>query len=95
MISISGPVGASGAVSAIVFASIILFPDSKMMLLILPIPMPAWVFGILYLFFEAYMSKRGQTNIGHDAHFAGAIYGALLTLILYPKLGLMFLEKLF
>ena len=87
-------VGASGAVSAVVFASIILFPSTKMMLLILPIPMPAWIFGILYLIFEAYNAKRGQTNIGHDAHFAGAIYGAIFTLILDPKLGLSFLEQL-
>lgn len=88
-------VGASGAVSAIVFASIILYPDSKMMLLILPFPMPAWIFGILYLVFEAYMAKRGQTNIGHDAHFAGAIFGALLTIVLKPELGLRFLDKIF
>jgi membrane associated rhomboid family serine protease len=84
--------GASGAVSAVVFAYIILAPTTKLMLLILPIPVPAYLFGFIYLGVEYYLSKRGEGNIGHDAHFWGAIYGALLTIILKPSLFMRFIN---
>jgi len=78
--------GASGAVSAVIFAFIILAPTQKMMLLILPIPIPAYIFGLLFLGVEYYMGKRGQSQIGHDAHFWGAIFGIAFTIILKPSL---------
>ena len=85
-------VGASGATSAILFASILLSPLDKMMLLILPIPAPAWIFGILYLGYEWYMGKRGGDGIAHDAHFAGALVGVTFTALLDPGVLPRFVE---
>jgi membrane associated rhomboid family serine protease len=87
-------VGASGAVSAVVFSSIIFWPTSKIMFLLLPIPIPATVFGILYLAYSAYMAKRGTDNIGHDAHFWGALFGVVFTIVLKPELALLFVQQL-
>lgn len=87
-------VGASGAVSAVVFASIIINPLSPIRFVFIPIDIPAFVFGILYLIYSAYMSKRGTDNIGHDAHFWGAIYGLAFTIILKPALVPGFFEQL-
>lgn len=78
-------VGASGATSAVVFAFILLHPDVKLMLLFLPIPMAAWIFGGLYLVYEWYMSRRGVGNIAHDAHYFGALYGIAFTATLDPN----------
>ena len=70
--------GASGAVSAIVFAYIVLMPTTKMGIIFLPgVAIPSFLMGVLYLFYEAYMDKRGGTYIAHDAHFWGAIFGAV------------------
>ncbi len=87
-------VGASGAVSAVVFSSIIFWPSSKIMFLLLPIPIPAVVFGVLYLVYSAYMSRRASDNIGHDAHFWGALFGVLFTIVLKPELALIFVKQL-
>jgi membrane associated rhomboid family serine protease len=78
-------VGASGAVSAIVFASIILYPEGRMGLLFIPVMIPSWLFGLLYLGFTAYMDKKQMDNIGHNAHFWGSIYGIVYILILKPE----------
>ncbi len=77
-------VGASGATSAVVFSFILLHPDTKLMLIFLPIPMAAWIFGGLYLAYEWYMSKRGSDGIAHDAHYFGALYGIAFTALLRP-----------
>jgi len=87
-------VGASGAVSAIVFSSIILYPGGKILLFFIPIGIPSAIFGILYLIYSAYMTKRANDNIGHSAHFWGAIFGVVFTIILNPKFALLFLEQL-
>jgi membrane associated rhomboid family serine protease len=79
-------VGASGATSAVVFASILMYPTNEMYLLILPIPAKAWIFGLLYLGYEWFMSKRGGDGIAHDAHFAGALVGIVFTTLLDPGL---------
>ena len=76
--------GASGAVSAVVFSAIMFNPMGTMELMILPIPMPAIVFGILYLVYCHFSSKHGRDNINHDAHFYGALSGVLITIILKP-----------
>lgn len=86
--------GASGAVSAVIFAFIVLAPTQKLMLLILPIPIPAYLFGLIFLGIEYYMAKRGQGNIGHDAHFWGAVFGIAFTLILKPSLLQSFIEQI-
>jgi membrane associated rhomboid family serine protease len=87
-------VGASGATSAVVFAAILLSPLDKMMLLILPIPAPAWLFGILYLGYEWYMGQRGNDGIAHDAHFAGAIVGIVFTALLEPAVLPRFVQAI-
>ena len=87
-------VGASGAVSAIVFSSIILYPGGSIYLFFIPIPIPSAIFGILYLVYSAYMGKRAKDNVGHNAHFWGAIFGVIFIIILKPKLFLIFLEQI-
>lgn len=66
--------GASGAVSAVVFASIILAPQIKIGLVFLP-AIPGYLFGILYIAFEYYMDKKGGSGVAHDAHLGGAVFG--------------------
>ena len=73
-------VGASGATSAVVFASMLMFPLQPMLF---P-PGPAWIAGLLYLGYEWFMSKRGKDGIAHDAHFAGALVGIVFTALLDP-----------
>ncbi|MES2764012.1 MAG: rhomboid family intramembrane serine protease [Bacteroidota bacterium] len=77
--------GASGAVNALIFSYITCLPMSQLGFFF--IPMPAWVFGVLYLAISYYLSKRNTGNesvdrIGHEAHFWGAIFGVLFTLTL-------------
>ena len=73
--------GASGAVSAVVFAGIFLDPTIKIGLLIIPPIIPGFVFGPLYLLLSVYMSKKGGDNINHSAHFWGAIWGIVFVII--------------
>lgn len=87
-------VGASGAVSAVVFASILLRPYSDVAFIFVPIPIPSPVFGILYLVYSAYMSRQGQDNVGHDAHFWGALFGFFFPVLLKPELFPRFFEML-
>lgn len=87
-------VGASGAVSAVLFSSIILYPTGKIMLFLIPIPIPAPIFGILYLVYSAYMAKKSRDNVGHDAHFWGAVYGVVLTILFKPALFFYFIHHI-
>ena len=80
-------IGASGAVSGIVYASILLFPDMKL-LLFFAIPMTGYVFGIGYLLYSIYGMKKQLGNIGHAAHLGGTIGGFAITLLLVPSLFL-------
>lgn len=77
-------VGASGAVSGIIYAAILLYPDMDLYLFLIPVPIPAYVFGIGYMLYSIYGMKRRLGNIGHDAHFGGAVGGYVLTLLLAP-----------
>ena len=79
-------VGASGAITGIVYSSIILYPEMKLMLIFLPIPLPAYVFGILYMLYSIYGMNKGFDNIGHTAHFGGAIAGLFVTLVIKPEI---------
>lgn len=85
-------VGASGAVTGILYAAILLNPGMKLYMFFIPIPIPAYLFGIGYLLYSIYGMKKRIGNIGHDAHFGGAIGGYVITLILAPWL---FAEHLF
>jgi membrane associated rhomboid family serine protease len=86
-------VGASGAVSAVVFSSIILYPAGRIYLFFIPIGIPSWIFGLLYLAYSAYMGKRGGDNIGHNAHFWGAVFGIVYTILINPAYIEMFIEQ--
>ncbi|WP_299769090.1 rhomboid family intramembrane serine protease [uncultured Dokdonia sp.] len=77
--------GASGAVSGVLYAAILLNPD-MMLGLFFVIPMPAYVFGIGYLLYSIYGMRAQNDNIGHDAHFGGAVGGYLITLLMVPSL---------
>ena len=79
-------VGASGAVTGVLYAAILLQPDMSLMMFFIPIPIPAYIFGIGYLLYSIYGMKNRIGNIGHDAHFGGAIGGYAITLILMPWL---------
>jgi len=72
--------GASGAVSAVLFAGIIFAPDARIGFFILP-PIPAYIFGPLYLIFEFVADRYGKGRIAHDAHIGGAVFGILFVLI--------------
>jgi membrane associated rhomboid family serine protease len=78
-------VGASGAVSAILFSCIAFNPTMPIIFIFLPIPMPAILFGVLYLVYEAYMDKNSSDSIAHDAHYYGAVFGILYTFISLPS----------
>jgi membrane associated rhomboid family serine protease len=78
-------VGASGAVTGVLYSAILLQPDMMLGIFFI-IPMPAYIFGILYLLYSIYGMRAKNDNIGHTAHFGGAIGGYLITLIKQPSL---------
>jgi len=87
-------VGASGAVSAVLFSMIAFAPFSGGIgILFIPFSIPPLVFGVLYLAYEKYMEKRGGTNIAHDAHIWGAIFGFFFTLLFIPDAFLNFIAE--
>jgi len=71
--------GASGAVSAVVFAGITLLPQLPINIFFIPIDIPGYLFGLLYLVISAWLDKKGSSNINHSAHFWGAAYGIVFT----------------
>ncbi|MCX6248571.1 MAG: rhomboid family intramembrane serine protease [Bacteroidetes bacterium] len=87
-------VGASGAVSAVIFASIIILPQAPISFFLIPVEIPSWIFGLLYITYEFVMSRKSKDNIGHDAHFWGAVYGILFMIVLKPALAEDFLRKI-
>ncbi|MCP4437641.1 MAG: rhomboid family intramembrane serine protease [Aureispira sp.] len=87
--------GASGAVSGIVFAFILFIPTAELTLIFLPfVKIPAIIMGIGYLLYSSYMSKNGTDNIGHDAHFWGSVWGFVFTGLLKPLLFLEFIAQI-
>lgn len=79
-------VGASGAVTGILYSAILLHPNMQLGIMFIPIPLPAYVLGIGYLLYSIYGMKSRIGNIGHSAHFGGAIGGYLTTLLFKPSL---------
>ena len=73
--------GASGAIAAVVFAFIFLNPTVSMYLIFVPIPLPAFIFGLLYLVITSYLARRGGSHINHSAHLWGSLYGAFFLLV--------------
>ncbi len=86
-------IGASGAVSAVLFTAIFLHPWDKIYLLAI-VPIPGIVFGFIYLWYCQYMAKRGGDNINHNAHFYGAVYGFVFPILLEPGLLQVFIQQL-
>lgn len=86
-------VGASGAVSAVLFACIFFDPWMKLGIFFV-IPMPGIIFGVLYLWYSNYMSKKGNDNINHDAHFLGAMFGFTFPILINPQLFYHFINQL-
>lgn len=87
-------VGASGAVSAILFACILFEPKMGIYIYLIPIPIPAYIFAPVYLIYCIVMARKNVDNIGHSAHFWGAVYGLLFPLILRPDIFTYFLSQL-
>jgi membrane associated rhomboid family serine protease len=85
--------GASGAVSAVLFSSVLLNPWSGILLFFI-VPMPAIVFAVLYVGYSIWMDKKGGDNINHSAHLWGAVYGVVFALAIEPGLGAYFLQRL-
>jgi len=79
-------VGASGAVTGALYAAILLEPNMQLGIMFIPIPLPAYVLGIGYLLYSIYGMKKRIGNIGHTAHFGGAIGGYVTTLLFMPSL---------
>lgn len=79
-------VGASGAVTGILYSAILLQPEMSLYMFFVPIPIPGYVFGVGYLLYSIYGMKNRIGNIGHDAHFGGAVGGYIITLLLRPSL---------
>ncbi len=79
-------VGASGAVTGVLYSAILLEPNMGLYMFFVPIPIPGYIFGIGYLLYSIYGMKNRIGNIGHDAHFGGAVGGYIVTLMLAPWL---------
>lgn len=79
-------IGASGAVIGVLYSAILIDPSMNLNLFFIPIPIPAYLFGIGYLLYSIYGMKAKNDNIGHTAHFGGAIGGYLITLSKEPTM---------
>ena len=83
--------GASGGVSSILFAFILLHPTAEIGFLI---PMPAFLYGTLYLIYSHYQGKKGNDNINHSAHIWGSVFGIVYPAILKPQVVIDFVDKM-
>ena len=91
--------GASGAVNSIIFGYIIVNPKAQIGLFLIPFPLDAWIFGIVYLLISYFLAKRKSNNsmlgrINHAAHFWGALYGVIFMACVKPSLIPLFFERI-
>lgn len=86
-------IGASGAISGIIYAAIAIDPHLKMMIFPLPVALPGWLFAIAYLYYSIFGMRNAWGNTGHSAHLGGAVSGLLLTLCIFPEL--FYINKLY
>ncbi len=86
--------GASGGVSSILFAAIMFYPLIKLSLMFIPIGIPGFIFGGLYLAYSYYEARRGAGNVNHDAHFYGALFGILFVIAVFPPVLPNFIEQI-
>lgn len=77
-------VGASGAIAGVIFGAIALFPNMSIGFFMIPINIPAWIFGLAYMLISIYGIKSKKENVGHDAHLGGAMIGMLTAILLRP-----------
>jgi len=89
-----GAIGASGAVSGVIFISILFRPMSGIGIIFIPLYIPAFIFGILYLIYSSWASRNQDSRIGHDAHFYGALYGMVFIILLHPQIIPEFISKI-
>lgn len=86
--------GASGALEGVVFSFILFSPLTSFYLFFIPLPIPAFIFGILFLLYSYYESKRGRSFINHEAHLLGALTGIIYTVCWAPKVVPYFLQQI-
>ena len=86
--------GASGAVSAVVFAGILFNPTAKICVFLPLLCLPGFIFGILFLLYSYYQGKRMADNINHDAHFYGAVFGVVFSIIIEPRVIVTFFDQI-
>jgi membrane associated rhomboid family serine protease len=77
-------VGASGAVCGVIFASIAVFPGMSIGFFFIPVGIPGWIYGIIFVLYSIYGIRSNSSNVGHDAHLGGALIGMLIAIALYP-----------
>ena len=86
--------GASGGVAAVVFSAILLDPIKMEICIFFGLCVTAFIYGFLFLLYSYIQGKRGGDNINHDAHFYGALFGVIFTIIVYPEVLYRFLNEL-
>jgi membrane associated rhomboid family serine protease len=84
--------GASGAISGVIF-SYILFKPLTLIYVFFSIPVPAVLYAVLYLVYCAFASNKQFGNVNHSAHFWGAVFGVVITVIIKPEVIFTFLES--
>jgi len=77
--------GASGAISAVLFAAIVYFPWMKLFIIPIPLPIPAPLFAVGYVAYSWYSARQARGRINHDAHLGGALFGLLFVLVTDPS----------
>jgi membrane associated rhomboid family serine protease len=86
--------GASGAVSAVLFASILFNPTNKIFLFFIPVGIPGYIFGALYLIYSYYQGRKMADNINHDAHLYGALFGVIFSILIQPSVIPHFFDQI-
>jgi len=86
--------GASGAVSAVLFASILFNPTAKICIFLPLFCIPGFIFGILFLIYSYYQGRKMSDNINHDAHFYGAVFGIIFAIVIEPGVIVSFFDQI-
>ncbi|ROL57391.1 rhomboid family intramembrane serine protease [Bacteroidetes/Chlorobi group bacterium Naka2016] len=86
--------GASGAIAGVLFSFILFYPTSRIYMFFIPIGIPAPIFALIYLGYCVYASKYHSTNINHEAHFWGAVWGLFITIVMFPNIVEYFIQTI-